>query len=199
MPLTDRDRRTLIIGGVILGVLLLGFFLFNSLAGGGGEEALPPVPPVTGSPSAGTGGGSGSPSVEPTGSAQPPVFTGRDPFSIPPALAPATTIGPTGTISPSSPTGTISPSTTSPTTSSPSTPGGGSSTVKGGKTVVLLDVFEQNGEPMVDVEVDGNVFNNVGIGDRFGGGSFELRSVAGDCATFLFGDEPFTLCANSTK
>ncbi len=33
----------------------------------------------------------------------------------------------------------------------------------------------------------------------FGGGSFELRSVTGNCATFLFGDEPFTLCANSTK
>ena len=70
--------------------------------------------------------------------------------------------------------------------------------MKGGKTVVLLDTFQQGGEPMVQVEVDGTVYN-VGIGEPFGGGSFELRSVTGDCATFLYGDEPFTLCANSTK
>ena len=52
---------------------------------------------------------------------------------------------------------------------------------------------------MVQVEVNGTVYNNIGTGDRFAGGSFELRSVSDGCATFLFGDEPFTLCANSTK
>lgn len=200
MPLTDRDRRTLIVGGSILGVLLLGFFLFNSLAGGGGDEALPTLAPITAAPSGGpVDPGSGSPSVEPT-TGQEPVFTGRDPFSIPPALAPTTVspVSPSITVSGSV---TISPSTippTSPTSPPPSNPGGGSSTVKGGKTVVLLDTFQQGGEPMVQVEVDGTVYN-VGIGEPFGGGSFELRSVSGDCATFLYGDEPFTLCANSTK
>ncbi len=66
----------------------------------------------------------------------------------------------------------------------------------GGKTVVLLDTFKQG--TRAQFEVDGTVYN-VGIGDTFGGGSFELQSINGDCATFLYGDEPFTLCANSTK
>ena len=78
-------------------------------------------------------------------------------------------------------------------------PGGGSSQDVGGKTVVLLSVFSSGGQPMVQVEVDGEVFNNIGIGDTFDNGRYELRSVSGNCATFLYGDESFTLCANSTK
>jgi hypothetical protein len=179
-------------------VLLIGFFLFNTISGGGGEEAIPSLPPITSSP-----GGGGVPTTSPsatpgTGVSPTPAFTGRDPFSIPPALAsaPGTTTPPTGP-------GTTTPPTTTPptntTTTPPTTPGGGSSTVKGGKTVVLLDTFKNpGGQQMVQVEVDGTVYN-VGIGETFGGGSFELRSVSGDCATFVYGDEPFTLCANSTK
>ena len=45
MPLTDRDKRTLRIGGIVVGVLLVGFLLFNVL-GGGGEEPLPSVSAV---------------------------------------------------------------------------------------------------------------------------------------------------------
>jgi hypothetical protein len=128
-----------------------------------------------------------------------PVFTGRDPFSIPPALSPttATTVPPTDgttTVPPTDGTTTVPP-----TSSPPTTPGGGSSQEVGGKTVVLLSVFSSGGEPMVQVEVDGQVFNNIGIGDTFDDGRYELRSVSGDCATFLYGDESFTLCANSTK
>jgi hypothetical protein len=68
----------------------------------------------------------------------------------------------------------------------------------GGSTVVLLDIFERDGATRVQVEVDGTVFD-VGIGDQFAGGRFELRSVAGNCATFLFGDESFTLCITPQK
>ena len=56
-------------------------------------------------------------------------------------------------------------------------------------------VFSSGGQPMVQVEVDGQVFNNIAIGETFDNGRYELRSVSGDCATFLFGDESFTLCA----
>ena len=204
MPLTDRDRRTLIVGGGILGVMLLGFFLFNMLAGGGGDEALPTLPPITAAPTGPGPDGSGTPTTTPTPGDQPPVFTGRDPFSIPPELVQTTPpdqpTGPTGggTGPTGGGTGPTTPPTSPPTSTPPTTPGGNSSTVKDGKTVVLLDTFMQGGEPMVQVEVDGTVYN-VGIGEPFGGGSFELRSVTGNCATFLFGDEPFTLCANSTK
>ena len=44
MPLSDRDRRTLRIGGIVAGVLVVGLVLFNVLSGGGGTEtALPPT------------------------------------------------------------------------------------------------------------------------------------------------------------
>ena len=205
MPLTPRDRRTLMIGGGVLGVLLVGFLLMNVLSGGDGEEAIPTLPPITTGPGEGGGGGPTEPS--PTGGVSPiPVFTGRDPFSVPPALSPttATTLPPpsgsvspppSGSVSPP-PSGSVSPPPSSP---APTAPGGGSSQEVGGKTVVLLSVFSSGGEPMVQVEVDGQVFNNIGIGDTFDNGRYELRSVSGDCATFLYGDESFTLCANSTK
>jgi hypothetical protein len=199
MPLTARDRRTLMIGGAVLGVLLVGFLLMNVLSGGGEEEAIPSLPPITVAPD---GGGGGTVSPSPSGGVSPiPVFTGRDPFSIPPALASSTTTSPV----PSSP-GATSPAPTSPgatspapTSPAPTDPGGGSSEVVGGKTVVLLSVFSSGGQPMVQVEVDGQVFNNIAIGETFDNGRYELRSVSGDCATFLYGDESFTLCANSTK
>jgi hypothetical protein len=167
----------------------------NTLGGPGGEEAIPSLPPITVPPE----GGGGPVSPSPTGGVSPvPVFTGRDPFSIPPALSPtpSPTTTPSVTVS-----GTVTVSVTpsvSPTTS-PTQPGGGSSEEVGGKTVVLLSVFSVGGEPMVQVEVDGQVFNNIGIGDTFDNGRYELRSVSGNCATFLFGDESFTLCANETK
>ena len=197
MPLTPRDRRTLMIGGGVLGVLLVGFLFMNVLSGGG-DEAIPSLPPITVGPDDGGGGGPTEPS--PTGGVSPiPVFTGRDPFSVPPALSPTTS---SATIPPPS-DGTSPPPSdgTSPPPSSPAptAPGGGSSQEVGGKTVVLLSVFSSGGQPMVQVEVDGQVYNNVGIGDTFDNGRYELRSVSGDCATFLYGDESFTLCANSTK
>ena len=181
MALSERDRRTVTIGGSVVGVLLAGFVLFSVL---GGEEppiTVPdtPLPPSSPSPSPGGGG--------------PPIqsFTGRDPFSVPPALSPSPP-PPSPGDSPSPSNGTTSP------TPSPTAPGGGSSQNVGGSTVVLLDIFERDGATRVQVEVDGTVFD-VGIGDQFSGGRFELRSVADDCATFLFGDEQFTLCINAQK
>jgi len=187
------------IGGGVLGVLLVGFLVMNMLSGGGEDEAIPSLPPITVAPD---GGGGGTLSPSPSGGVSPiPVFTGRDPFSIPPALSSIspTSPGPTSP-GPTSP-GPTSPGATSPapTSPAPTDPGGGSSEVVGGKTVVLLSVFSSGGQSMVQVEVDGQVFNNVAIGETFDNGRYELRLVSGDCATFLFGDESFTLCANSTK
>jgi hypothetical protein len=191
MALSDRDRRTVTIGGAVLGVLLLGFLLFSFL--GGGEEPFPPIPPTT--------PGGGSPSPSPGGGA-PPIqnFTGRDPFSVPPALSPSAspTTGGGGTTSPPPGGGTTTPPPGGTTSPSPTAPGGGSSQNVGGSTVVLLDIFKVDGATRVQVEVDGTVFN-VGIGERFAGGRFELRSVGGNCATFLFGDEQFTLCLTPRK
>jgi hypothetical protein len=187
MALSERDRRTVTIGGSVIGVLLAGFLLFSVL--GGGEEPFPPIPdtplPTT------------SPSPPPDGG--PPIqsFTGRDPFSVPPGLSPSPS--PTSQTSPGT---TGSPSVGPPGgpsgSPSPTAPGNDSSQNVGGSTVVLLDIFERDGATRVQVEVDGTVFD-VGVGDRFAGGRFELRSVAGNCATFLFGDESFTLCITAQK
>ena len=200
MPLTPRDRRTLMIGGGILGFLLVAFFLFNNLSGGGDDGAIPTLPPITTAP-----GGRRWRRRNPDRLAlerdQPAAGLHRSRSVLDPA-GPVATIAPTdsGSVSPppSGSTSTTPPpsGSTNPTTPPPSTPGGNSSIVLGGKTVVLLDTFKQG--TRAQFEVDGTVYN-VGIGDTFGGGSFELQSINGDCATFLYGDEPFTLCANSTK
>lgn len=197
MPLNDRDRRALKVGGIVAAVLVVGLLALGQL-GKGGTAALPPISVGPSTSVAPTGGPtvvpSGSPSGEPTGGPSPsPIFSGRDPFSVPPQFQ--TTAPPTDGSTPSptdSGTSTSSP-TTSPTTSPTSAPSNGSSTVIGGHTVVLLDTFTNNGVQMAQVEVDGTVYN-VAEGDAFSGGAFELRDVAGDCATFLYGDESFTLC-----
>ena len=183
MALSDRDRRTVTIGGIVVGVLLAGFLVFSLL--GGGEKPFPPLPttpPLPTSPTPSPGGGG------------PPIqsFTGRDPFSVPPALSPSPS--PT-TPAPGNGNGDGNGQSPSP---SPTAPGGGSSQNVGGSTVVLLDIFQRDGATRVQVEVDGDVYD-VGIGDTFAGGRFELRSVAGNCATFLFGDERFTLCISAQK
>jgi hypothetical protein len=194
MPLSDRDRRTLKWGGIIAGVLLLALLGVSQLGKGGGE-ALPPLSPVTGVPSGPTGGPtvvpSGTVSATPGGPSPSPIFAGRDPFSIPPGFP-----GASGS-TPSSPGGsTTGPPTTGTTTgptSTPTAPSNGSSTTIGGHTVVLIDTFTKNGVQMATVEVDGTVYN-VAEGDSFAGGTFTLRDVAGNCATFLYGDQSFTLC-----
>jgi hypothetical protein len=188
MPLTNRDRRTLTVGGIVVAVLLVGFLLFNLLSGGGPEQALPsfpaPHPPTT--------------STGPTGPTTTPapvaVFTGRDPFSKPAAFL--VTSSPGSSSGSSSTSGPPSSSSSGP---PPTQPGGGSAQSIGGHQVVLLDTFTVNGQERAQVEIDGTVYN-VSIGESFGpGGRFELRSVSGDCATFLFGDESFTLCITPRK
>ncbi len=68
----------------------------------------------------------------------------------------------------------------------------------GGHTVVLIDTFTQNGVQKATVSVDGTVYHPA-EGDTFAGGQFELRDVAGNCATFLYGDQSFTLCFVPSK
>ena len=197
MPISDRDKRTLRIGGIVAGVLIVGLVLFNVLSGGGGTEtALPPTPPRSGTPTA-------TPTVTPTTTPTPVAqFTGRDPFSTPPQFLVATGTSGTGSSSSggssssSSSSGSGSSSSTSP---PPTQPGGGSSENLGGHTVVLLDTFRVSGTDRAQVEIDGVVYN-VAVGEQFGPGNrFELRSVSGNCGTFVFGDQSFTLCITPSK
>jgi hypothetical protein len=202
MALTDKDKRTLKIGGVIVGVLLVGFLLFNLLGGGGGETPVPratrttsSVPPVT---------DTGSPTLTPS-----PVLVlpARDPFSIPPGFgATATTTGGTTTTSDGTTTTTSStPGGGGGSTTQTSSPGGGgggggdATETIGGNSVTLIDTFTTNGVETAQVDVDGTVYDPA-VGDSFGPNKqYRLQSVSGNCATFLYGDESFTLCVAQNK
>jgi hypothetical protein len=194
MPLTDRDKRTLKYGGIALGVLLV-LFLGSKLLFGGGEE--PSATGTTRRPSA-----TPTPTPSPTATQTPVAqFAGRDPFSTPPEfLVGGTPSGPGGSSSTtSSPGGSSSSPGGSTTSPPPSQPGGGSSSNLGGHSVVLLDVFPRGGVGHAQVEIDGVVYT-VAVGERFGPGNrFELRSTSGNCGTFVFGDESFTLCITPSK
>ena len=213
MPLNDRDRRALKIGGIVAAVLVLALLGLSQL-GKGGAPALPPlsVGPSTATGPVATGPGvtgpseSGSPSQG--GPSPSPIFSGRDPFSLPPQFQ--TTAPPSGGTGPV-PTGGTGPAPTGGTGPAPTgggsgpgptgptnPPTNGSTTVIGGHTVVLIDTFTANGVSHATVEVDGIVYNPA-EGSTFAGGNFELRDVAGNCATFLFGDESFTLCFTPSK
>jgi hypothetical protein len=203
MPLTARDRRTLLIGGGVAAVLLVLTLGLNFI-GGGGDEPIPPLASVTDQPEP-TDGPTGGPEptdpVSPTSTGSiPPPNIGRDPFSTPPIFSPTATTTTTGP-PPTDGTTTGPPPTGGTTTTTSTLPGGGdgSGTTIGGYDVVLLDVFVLGGDDAVQVEIDGTVYN-VTEGESFGPGqSFELRSVSGNCATFVFGDAPFTLCVTPQK
>jgi hypothetical protein len=205
MPLNDRDRRALKIGGIVAAVLVLALLGLSQLGKGGGA-ALPPLsvgPSASGGPTAVPSAG---PSASPSegGPVPSPIFSGRDPFSLPPQFVVSPggstggTTGPTGPgptgPGPTGSTGGTGPGPTGPTL--PPTNGG--TTVVGGHSVTLIDTFTANGVQHATVSVDGTVYHPA-EGATFAGGNFELRDVAGNCATFLFGDESFTLCFTPSK
>lgn len=200
MPISDRDRRMLRIGGIVVGVLVVGFLLLKLLGGGGAEEPFPSSSPLR--PSSSSTQPTGTPSLAPS-----PVLVlpARDPFSVPPGFETTSsstggTTTSTGGTTTTSTGGTTTTSTGGTTTTAPPTqPGNGASKTVGGHTVVLLDTFTANGVEQAQVEVDGTVYDP-SVGQTFGPNKqYRLQSVSGNCATFLYGDESFTLCVSPNK
>jgi hypothetical protein len=187
MALSPRDRRAVtILGG--LAVAAAGFFF---LTRGGGEPPEEAAPPTTAPPPA------VAPSPTPTG--RPPRFTffsGRDPF-LPLVVAPeAAGEAPAGEApAGEAPVGEQPVTEPSPGAEGAVTPEGG--TTIGGHSVTVIDVFTQDGQQMVQVEVDGQTFT-VSEGEEFSD-NFRVESIQGTCASFLFGDEPFTLCEGGER
>ena len=69
--------------------------------------------------------------------------------------------------------------------------------ITSGWTLTLTTVT--GGSGAATVEIGGQVYN-VTVGETFGpGDNYELRSTSGNCATFLYGDESFTLCVTPEK
>jgi hypothetical protein len=218
MQLTPRDKRMLQVLGAVAG-LAIAYFLFTTvLGGGGGETAAPPLTGATGvvtGPSGPTGVPTLSPSPTPRETLPPVVLAGaRDPFSIPPALAPTSgSVAPTGPTGPGDP-GATSPPTSPPPTSPPPTsppptgppptsppptdppdpndpePQPEDRTEIGDHRVRLVSIAKAG--KRVDVKVDHRLYT-VEEGARFDE-NFKLVNIDDPCARFLFGDQSFTLC-----
>jgi hypothetical protein len=179
MPMSPRDRRSLIVLGVVVVLAAAAFFLFVRKGTQSPETALPQV-------NANQGVNQPTPSPSPTAKDKHKkvlVFSGRDPFCCQPALAPVSSVSPGGSVSPA---GTPA-----------SGPSGGSSATFNGQTIVLVDVFTQDGTEQAQVEVDGTVYT-VSQGDSFAG-DFTLVSIDGTCADFTFQSQGFTLCETANK
>jgi hypothetical protein len=186
MALSPRDRRALTILGV-LAAAAAGFFFLTRGGEEPPEEAAPPTmaPPPT-----------VTPSPSPTG--RPPRFTffsGRDPF-LPLVVAPeAAGEAPPGE-APAPGESPVPPVVEAPPGAEEGAAPEGVTTI-GGHSVTVIDVFTQDGQQMVQVEVDGQTFT-VSEGEEFSD-NFRVESIQGTCASFLFGDEPFTLCEGGER
>lgn len=127
-----------------------------------------------------------------------PVFLARDPFR-PVVTTAAGGGGGDGGAAPD-PGAPTDPAPGSPTDPAQPAPGDGQdgcvSTAAGqvcdGELVELLDVRTVGGQEQADVRVDGAVYT-VAEGDRFAD-SYLVQSLDPPCASFLHGDEAFTLC-----
>ncbi len=174
MALSSRNRRAL---AVLAGVAVAGAaaVMFVFFMGGGGDEPQQAAAPVTQTPKA-------TPKKQAKQNKPPkrraPTFAffgGRDPF-VPLVVAETGGAG-------ANTTGAIN---------AVGEPTGGAqvadATAVGGHNVSLININGDN----VQVSVDGQV-HTVQPGDTFEG-NFELVSVSGGCANFLFGDQSFTLC-----
>ncbi len=185
MALSPRDRRALIILGVIAAAVL-GFFILTRGGAPPPEEAAPPSPPPP-------PGVAPSPSPEP----RPPRFTffsGRDPF-LPLVVEAVPGETPTGEepAAPEQPTG--EPVAEPPAGAEQQAPEAGATV--GGRSVTLIDIIQQDGGQVAQVEVDGQPYV-VAEGEQFAD-NFRLDSIQGGCANFVFGDEAFTLCEGGER
>jgi hypothetical protein len=178
----SRRERTLLI---VLGVIVLavgGFFLFTMLGGEEEQQAAPT--PVTSPLPATPGTEAGEAPSEPPNMFR--FFGGRDPF-VPLIVAEAGGAG-VGTAPAEIAGGEAPPVEPAPEGAEQAEAPNQSVTVDG-QTVTLIDIVDSD---TAQVEVDGRTVT-VDEGEEFAQ-NFELVSVEGNCARFLFGDESFTLC-----
>jgi hypothetical protein len=207
-----KRSPVIIIALMVVAVLVIGTFVYLVFLRGGGEkkaapEASPAAPrtqaPATGGP--GAPGGAVTPTAGPAASPYPSLdpglqadiaesfqqYSARNPFRCTFACpVPATTT--TGT------SGT-SGSTTGGTSASPSpSPQGGTTSgtqqpSSGGSSVTLKEIIGGN---KAVVQVSGQTYT-VGVGETFAG-NYKLTRIAGNCASFVQGDSPFTLCTGQS-
>ena len=184
-----RTRRRInpvfLVGGGVLVLALLVFFVIMPLFSGG-DEGNPEVPAAV-APAA------SAPSPAPAPAEQPPaetfeVFESKDPFrplvteqATEGAAAPGSTPGSNGTAGGAGGTGTTN-----------GTGAGGAPAPSGGQRVSLLDVLDESGTAKAQVKVGSTVYKVAS--DEVFADNFKVVSISGSCVTLLHGDDKFTLC-----
>jgi hypothetical protein len=183
----DRRKLALVAGAGALAVAVLGYFVVVPMLSGSSDES--PVASVvhrTVTTKAKTPAKPAVAKALPQPASYADVSARQDPFkplvaepvvapvapAVPGAVPPATTTG----------TGTTSGSTTS---------AGGSSASVGGQRVALVHVFTKDGKQYAQTKVGDTVYTPA-VGGVFGG-SYKLLATSGTTATYLFGDEQFSL------
>ena len=182
----DRRKMALVAGAGALAVAVLGYFVVVPALTGGGSDADAPI--VRGKAPATAKKTAAKPAAKKP-VAQPATYADtsarQDPFKplvVEPIVAPAAPVAPAQPV----PGGTTGGTTTGGTT----TPGGSSVSV-GGQRVALVLVYAKDGKSYAQTKVGDTVYTPV-VGEVFGG-TYKLLAVSGKTATYLFGDEQFTL------
>jgi hypothetical protein len=188
---TDRKKLLLVAVAGVLAVAVLGYFVVLPKLSGSADDA--PVASVVHHRTPAQQATTTAKKAAAKTVAQPPAYADvsarQDPFKPlvakpveVPAAAPGAVPPPTGT---TGTTGTTAGSTTSGSTSS------GSSASVGGQRVALVHVFSKDGKSYAQTKVGDTVYTP-GVGGVFAG-SYKLLATSGKTATYLFGDEQFSL------
>lgn len=198
-PAADRKKLLLASGAGALAVAMLGYFVVLPAFSGDSADAAPATAIRKTQPK-GSAADKKAPAAKPAAKkpvTQPASYNdvaSRDnpfhPLYIPPQkrAVPVSTAGPGTGPAPAAP-GTGTGTTTTPPTGAGS--GSGSNASVGGQRVALMTVYGKDGVQYAQTKV-GDVVYTPKVGQVFAV-SYKLLATSGKSATFLYGDEQFTL------
>lgn len=183
----DRRKMALVAGAGALAVAVLGYFVVVPMLSGSDPSAEAQVvrkkAPVTAKKNPAKPAAK-KPAAQPATYAD--TSARKDPFKplvVEPVVAPPV-VGPAAPAD-----GSTGGGTTGGTTGGTST--GGSTVSVGGQRVALVLVYAKDGKSYAQTKVGDQVYTP-SVGEVFAG-TYKLLAVSGKTATFLFGDEQFTL------
>ncbi len=196
-PETDRRKLAVVAGAGALAVAVLGYFVVVPMLGGG--SSAPEQAFVTRrAPQSAKKNPAAKPVAKKPVAQQPAAYADTsartDPFKplIEEVHTPPNAVLPPGAPGaqpavPASGGGT----TTGGTTGTSSGTSSGSSATVGAQRVALMTIFTKDGKQIAQTKV-GDTVHSPTVGQVFAG-SYKLLAVSGKTATYLYGDEQFTL------
>jgi hypothetical protein len=188
----DRRKVALVAGAGALAVAVLGYFVVVPMLSGSADDESPVASVVHHTVSTKKAKTPAKPAVAkplPQPASYADVYARQDPFKplVVEPVAPAAPAAPAGAVPPA---GTTTTGTTGSTSGSGSTAGGSSASV-GGQRVALVHVYTKDGKQYAQTKVGDTVYSPA-VGGVFAG-SYKLLATSGSTATYLFGDEQFSL------